>query len=239
MQPNYPQKSGLEITLKKAFFYWSKTLLYHVLFSLVYFSVFFLVYYYVAERYGILEKMMAALQQNQNNFSAMNEAMRKISALPEYYNLSLALIFAMTFLYPLNLGLLQIFRKIDLGEKYNIEDLFVGYNGINFFKFSSYFLFWIFVYQLAISTLILGIVWVYITLFTAPLMFFMDKRIFETINLNIKALKLFFLEISVAVFVAFTFRYFGIITLIGFLFTFPFWNAMIYSMYQKIFTENK
>ncbi len=239
MQPNYPQKSGLEITLKKAFFYWSKTLLYHVLFSLVYFSVFFLVYYYVAERYGILEKMMTALQQNQNNFSAMNEAMRKISALPEYYNLSLALIFAMTFLYPLNLGFLQIFRKIDLGEKYGIEDLFVGYNGLNFFKYSSYFLFWIFVYQIALSTIILGVVWVYITLFTAPLMFFMEKRIFETINLNIKALKLFFVEISVAIFVAFAFRYFGAITIIGFLFTFPFWNAMIYSMYQKIFTENK
>ena len=138
MQQNYPQKPGIDATLKKAFGYWSRTLMYQVLFSLVYFSVAFLVYYYVAERYGLMEKFTAVIQNSKGDFQAMNAEMKKLTAMPEYFNLSLAMIFAMAFLYPLNLGFYQIYRKLDLGERFGIEDLFVGYNGMNFFKFSSF-----------------------------------------------------------------------------------------------------
>ena len=238
MEANYPQKQGLDFILKKAFYYWNKTLLYQLLFSLTYFSIFILVYYFVALRYGILDELMTIVNNNAGDFKTMQLEMQKIVQKPEYYNLSLAIIFAMTFLFPLNIGFYQIFRKIDLKEQYGLEDLFSGYNGINFFKFSSFFLFWIFVYQYSMLLVFPAIIWVFLTLFSAPLMFFMDKRIFETISLNVKALKLYPLEIFVCVLVAIAFRYFGIfLFLFGFLLTFPFWNAMIYALYQKIFKE--
>ncbi len=234
---NYPQKQGLDIILKNAFSYWSKTLIYQLLFSLVVFSFMILTYYFVAERYGILEKILAAVQKNEGNFMGLNEDMAALQATPEYYNLTLALIFAGAFMYPLNMGFFQIYRKIDLGEKYGIEDLFVGYNGFNFFKFASYFLFWFFVYLFGLKTIILSVVWVFITLFVAPLMFFMDKRIFEGIDLTIKSLRLYFLEITVCVLVAVAFKYIGALTVFGLLFTYPFWNAVLYALYQKIFDE--
>lgn len=94
------------------------------------------------------------------------------------------------------------------------------------------------VYRLTIPTLFLAVLWVMITVFVAPLMFFSNKRIFEAISLNIQALRKYFLEILVCVIVAVFFRYIGFtLFFVGGLFTFPFWNAMIYSLYKTIFSE--
>jgi hypothetical protein len=88
------------------------------------------------------------------------------------------------------------------------------------------------------QTIILPFVWVMITLFVAPLMFFQNKTIFEGIALNWKALKLYFIEILVCVIVAFLFKYIGFtLFLVGGLLTLPFWNAMIHSLYKTIFDE--
>lgn len=232
--------AGLDGLLKTSFSYWSKTLLYQVLFSITYFSVFFIVWFAVAQRYGLLDDFATVFAQQGATVPEMQAELQKIFKMPEYYNLSLATLFTMAFLFPLNLGFFQIFRKIDLNEKTGIEDLFSGFNGVNFFKFAGYFLFWIFIYQYSMATVVLGIVWVFITIFVAPLMFFMDQRIFEAIGLNIKALKLYPLEIFVCVLVAIIFRYSGMLVFFfGILFTFPFWNAMIYTLYQKIFAEKE
>jgi len=49
---------------------------------------------------------------------------------------------------------------------------------------------------------------------------------------------MYFVEIMVCVIVAFLFKYLGFaLFLIGGLFTFPFWNAMIYSLYKTVFSE--
>ena len=86
-------------------------------------------------------------------------------------------------------------RLSNLNEEIVIGDLFVGYNGLNFFKFIGYFLFWLMIYLLIWQTIILPFLWVLATLFIAPLMFFLDKRIFEALSINFKALKMFFVEI--------------------------------------------
>ena len=68
----------------------------------------------------------------------------------------------------------------------------------------------------------------------------MNKSIFESIGMTIKALKIYFVEILVCVIVAFIFRYVGIFAFwIGFLFTYPFTNAMIYTLYKNIFREKE
>ncbi len=235
-----PSPQGLDILLKKAFGYWSRTLFYQLVFSLVYFSVFFIVWFAVAQRYGLLDDFISVFGNRDANITEMQTAFQAIVKKPEYYNLSLATVFVMSFLFPLNMGFFQIYRKMDLNEKFGIEDLFVGYNGLNFFKFSSYFLFWIFVYQYTMITIVLGVAWVFVTMFVAPLMFFMNQRIFEAINLNFKAIKLYPLEIVICVIVAVLFRYSGmLIFLFGILFTFPFWNAIIYTLYSKIFAEKE
>ncbi|ASK31112.1 hypothetical protein CEY12_13790 [Chryseobacterium sp. T16E-39] len=238
MENKYPQKPGIDFILKQAFFYWNKTLIFQLMFSIIYFAIFFTGMFFFASRFGIWEQNQELAEAFKLGTKAYMEKVAAISATKEYQNFSYAILGTIVFLYPLNLGLFQIFRKMDLNEKIEIGDLFVGYNGINFFKYVSYFLFWFFVYLLTAQTIILGIVWVLVTVFVAPLMFFTDKRIFEAITLNFKALKMYFVEIMVCVIVAFIFRYVGFaLFLVGGLFTFPFWNAIIYSLYKTVFSE--
>lgn len=237
MQQQFPQPTGIDFILKTAFRYWSRTLLYQVAFSLLYFSVFLCSLFYFANFFGIFEQYLLLSEKLSEGFSAYQQGVQDLAKNPNFMKFQLAIMLTLTFLYPLNLGLFKIYRKLDLNEPLKLEDLFAGYSGINFFIYFGYFLFWFMVYSYAASTIILGIIWVFLTLFSAPLMFFMDKRIFETFSPNVQALKRFPMEIFVGVFVAVFFRYFGLFTILGAVFTFPFWNAMIYALYKRIFTE--
>lgn len=242
MQEKYPQKPGLDFILKQAFYYWNKTLLYQLMFSIIYFAIFLTVFFYFSEKYGIIEQfLVAASDYMKAGPEGMDEYKNQIALImgsDGFQNFYLAIVGVQIFLYPLNLGLFQIFRKLDLKEQIVIGDLFTGYNGLNFFRYVSYFIFWFFFYTMIAQTIILPFVWVMITLFVAPLMFFQNKTIFEGIALNWKALKLYFIEILVCVIVAFIFKYVGFtLFLVGGLLTLPFWNAMIYSLYKTIFDE--
>ncbi|PIF43956.1 hypothetical protein CLU96_0880 [Chryseobacterium sp. 52] len=238
MQSKYPQKPGIDFILKQAFFYWNKTLIFQLMFSIVFFAVFFTSMFFFAAQFGLWEKNQELVEALNKSTSAYLEKINEMGQTENYQMFTFAIIGTSVFLYPLNLGLFQIFRKIDLNEKIELGDLFAGYNGLNFFKYVGYSIFWIMVYRLTIPTLFLAVLWVMITVFVAPLMFFSNKRIFEAISLNIQALRKYFLEILVCVIVAVFFRYIGFtLFFVGGLFTFPFWNAMIYSLYKTIFSE--
>lgn len=238
MQENYPQKPGIDFILKQAFYYWSKTLTFQLMFSVLYFGIMFTALFFFANYYGIWQygaELQNALKQGTQAYIAKSQ---EIGATENAMYFTYTVLGTLVFLYPLNLGFFQIYRKLDLNEKLTISDLFVGYNGLNFFRYVSYFIFWFLTYLMIWQTIILPFVWILCTLFVAPLMFFLDKRIFEAISLNFKALKMYFLEIVVCVLVAFFFKYLGFgVLLIGGLFTFPFWNAMIYALYKNIFSE--
>ena len=119
-----------------------------------------------------------------------------------------------------------------------MRDLFAGYIGFDFFKFLGFYLFWIIVFTYANAFLVLGLVWVFITLFSIPLMFFMDVKTFEGVVLTVKALRKNFGIIVTGMLIATIFSLSGILLFgVGFLFTFPFWNAMIYALYQHIYKE--
>lgn len=237
-EKNYLQKPGIDLILKQAFFYWSKTIAFQLMFSIIYFGIMFTALYFFALKFGILgygAELQEALKQGVDAYVAKSQ---EIGATENAMYFTYSFLGTMIFLYPLNLGFFQIYRKIDLNEEIVIGDLFVGYNGLNFFKFIGYFLFWLMIYLLIWQTIILPFLWVLATLFIAPLMFFLDKRIFEALSINFKALKMFFVEILVCVLVAFLFKYLGFAVLFfGGLFTFPFWNAMIYALYKNIFVE--
>lgn len=238
MQSKYPQKPGIDFILKQAFFYWNKTLVFQLMFSMVFFGIFLTSLFFFGDRYGIWEQNQALTEALREGTKAYMEKIAELSASESYQNFTLAIWITSAFLYPLNLGMFQIFRKLDFNEKIELGDLFVGYNGINFFKYLGYYLFWFMIYRLTVPTVLLAIIWVAVTVFVAPLMFFTNKRIFEAISLNFKALKMYFVEIMVCIFVAVLFKYLGFMLLfIGGLFTFPFWNAMIYSLYKTVFSE--
>jgi hypothetical protein len=238
MQNKYPQKPGIDFILKQAFFYWNKTLVFQLMFSIFYFGIFLTVFFAADLKYNILSQYMETSKYLKDGMQAYAAQYTKMVSTPEFQNFSLMIVGTMIFLYPLNIGFYQIYRKIDLKEKLELGDLLVGYNGLNFFKYIGYYIFWFFIYINAAQTIILGIVWVIATVFVAPLMFFTNKRIFESVSLNFKALRMYFLEIMVCVMVAFLFKYLGFaLFLIGGLFTFPFWNAMIYSLYKTVFSE--
>jgi len=242
MQEKYPQKPGLDFILKQAFYYWNKTLVYQMIFSIVYFVVFLLVYFYVANRFGVYDQFSDLfgeyLQVGPKGLENLNKGLQAITSSENYAYTALGLFLVSAFLYPLNLGFFQIYRKIDLNEQVELSDLFVGYNGLNFLRYTSYFVFYYFVAEMLKVTIILPLVWIMLTLFISPLMFFQNKTIFEGISFGWKALKTFFVEILVCTIVAILFRYVGFaLFFVGILFTFPFWNAMIYSLYKTIFTE--
>lgn len=238
MEHKYPQKPGLDFILKQAFFYWNKTLIFQLMFSIIYFGILMTVFFFCDARYGIMNGYMETAKYASEGVQVYRDELQKLLATDNFQNFSLWMMGTTIFLYPLNLGFYQIFRKIDMGEKPELGDLLVGYNGLNFFIYVGYFIFWYFIFAYTIQTIILGVVWVCITIFVAPIMFFMNKTIFESLSLNFKALKMYFVEILVCAIVAILFKYLGFaLFIVGGLFTFPFWNAMIYSLYKTIFSE--
>jgi len=238
MENKYPQKPGLDFILKQAFFYWNKTLVFQLMFSVLYFAIFFTSIFFFAEKFGIMDQQQELLEAYKNGMEAYLAKAAELGKTDNSRYFSFAFLGTLVFLYPLNLGLFKIFRKIDLQEKIEIGDLLAGYNGTNFFRYISYGLFWFLIYGMILNTIILPVIWVCITIFVAPIMFFMNRTILESISLNFKALKMFFVEILVCIIVAVLFKYIGfMLFFIGGLFTFPFWNAMIYSLYKVIFSE--
>jgi hypothetical protein len=232
-------KPSLDLIFKDAFGYWKQTLLYQLLFSLLFFSVLFSVVSYAAQEFGILEQYMTIFNKNKGNIAHLQTDMQELVQTPGYMNLSWVIMATTVFLFPLNIGFFKIFRKIDLKEKVTIPDLFSGYSGINFFIYLSFYLLWSIIYTYTMPTIVLGILWVLLTLFTVPQMFFENKRIFETIGVNFKVLKQHFLVIFVSVIAAVFIKYSGALLFgIGLLFTYPFFNAMIYSLYKHLFSTN-
>lgn len=232
-------RPGIGQILKDAFSYWSRSLSYQLLFSLLFFSVIFLVSYYSTLRLGLMEPFIGAMEKFKVSREAYLQELRRLSATPDFQKFYWITTATLVFLYPLNFGLFKIYRKMDLGEKLDMQDLFAGYLGSNFFVYTSFFLFWLMIYNLLASTVFLAVIWVFITLFCGPLMFFMNKRIFEGISLSIAALKKYPLEIIICAVAAFFVRYSGFFTIVGALFTFPVWTAVIYALYKNIFSENE
>lgn len=238
MENNDPRKSGIEQILKTAFWYWNKTLIYQLLFSLIYFAVFLIGYYYLFIYFGLWDEFSKYSDLVRTDIPAFNKKMEEIAVLPQARNFGLAFFFLLSFINPLNVGLYKIFRKIDLKEPVSMRDLFAGYLGFDFFKFFGFYLFWIIIFTYANALLVLGLVWVFITLFSIPLMFFMDVKTFEGITLTVKGLRKKFGMILITMLIATIFSLSGLLLLgVGFLFTFPFWNAMIYALYQHIYKE--
>lgn len=223
--------------LKDALGYWRRTLLYQVMFSLVFFSVLFTSLFFFGTRLGMPELYSSAVEQYKIGFSEYMKEVQRINQTEAARMFFWVVTLTLVFLYPLNLGLFKIYRKLDLKQPVELSDLFAGYAGVNFFIYCGFYLFWVMVYNLSFATIFLAVFWVFATLFCAPLMFFQNKRIFESIQLSVKALRMYPGEIIICVMFAVFLRYAGILSVLGAVFFFPIWNAVIYILYKNIFSE--
>jgi hypothetical protein len=166
--------------------------------------------------------------------------MEEIAKLPQMESFILGVFILFALLNPLNVGFYKIYRKVDLKEKVTVNDLFAGYLGLAFFKFFGFYLFWMIIFSYANSLLFLGFAWIFLTLFSVPLLFFMNVNTLQGIKLTFKGLKIDFVNIAISMLIAFLFSLSGLVLFgVGFLLTFPFWHAMIYTLYQKIYSENE
>lgn len=233
-----PIKAGTQQILKTAFEYWVKSLRFQLFYSLLYFALFFLGYIYLFKYFGLWDEFSKYSDLVRTDIPAFNKKMEEIARMPQARNFGLAFFFLLALINPLNVGLYKIFRKIDLKEPVVMNDLFAGYLGFDFFKFFGFYLFWIIIFTYANALMLLGLVWVFVTLFSIPLMFFMQVNTFEGISLTVKGLKKNLGTVIICIAVAVLFSLSGLLLFgVGFLLTFPFWNAMIYTLYQHIYKE--
>ena len=240
MQNSLQPQTGIAPVMKKAFFYWNKTLLYQLFFSILYFSLFFIGYFYLLQYFGLWEEFMKHKDLVSTDLPAFNQKMEEIARLPQARNFGLAFFFLTALINPLNVGLYKIYRKIDLNEPVVLNDLFAGYQGATFFRFVGFYLFWMIIFTYTNALFLLGIVWFLVTLFCVPLMYFMDVQIFQGIALTFKVLRRNFGVVCITVIGALLFAFSGFLLCgIGILFTFPFIHAMIYTLYQQFYTEKE
>ncbi|WKS95242.1 hypothetical protein [Riemerella columbina] len=236
------RKLNISPILEAAIGYWKKTIGFQILFSVLYFGL-LMVFATGLLQYLNLEPEIAKFQKiiadgQLKNLNKAAEELSKNEAM-SYFILGLSIIKAL--LFPLNIGFYQIYQKIDLQEPYKTSDLLAGYRGGTFFKFFGYALFWgIILSYLQIIPLFLPLLWMMLTLLVTPIMYFLNLNIFESIRLNWVALRLHFVSLLMACFACVLFSYSGLLLFgIGYLVTFPFWNAMLYTLYKRLFIITK
>lgn len=233
----FPSLSISQI-LSSAFSYWNKAMLYNLIYSILYLALFFVGYYSLFQYFGLWDEMMKHQDLLRTDLPAFNKKMEEIARLPHAQNFGLAFFLLLALINPLNVGLFKIYRKIDLKEPVVFNDLLAGFQGFDFFKFFGFYLFWFIIFTYANGLLFLGIFWIFITLFSVPLMFFMNVKTFEGISLTIKGLKGNFATVTICMMVAAAFSVCGILLCgFGFILTFPFWQTMIYTLYQNLYKE--
>lgn len=239
MQTENHKQIGLDLVIKNAFQYWRKSILYQLLVSLISFCILIMIGIHFGQKYGILEEYIR-LVTHSGDIVQIQNGVQKLMSNPNMETLSIIFLGTKAFLFPLELGLFKIYRKMDNSENIHISDLFSGYVGINFFILVGYYLFWYFIYSYTLFTLVLPIVWILCTIFVAPLIFFMNQPMLKSIGINLKVLRIYFIPILICGIVAFLFKYSGFLLFgFGFLLTYSFSTAMIYALYQTIFKEER
>jgi len=222
----------------KAVVYWKRTIFFQIVFSLLYFAIYIGLDFFLCNYYGIFDQLLDLLSIT-NDIHIFTEKYIEILSSEAFGKVVIWMIIVSAILFPLNIGLLNIYRKLDNLEKISLIDLFFGYRGNEFFKYSGYYLFWGGVYHLCKVNLILMIIWIIITSLVGPLMFLNNISVTKALQLNFKAVKLniwnFLLVFLLSVFGS----YIGYVFIgIGILFTFPFWNAVLYVFYKEVFIQN-
>jgi len=229
------KKNSIEQVLKESFELWKSTIKYNTLFSLLYFGLLMVFVNTILVYTGVLEKIVALYPIMFKNPEIFQHRVEALAETEEFSSAVLVIIICKGLIYPLHIGLLKIFRKMENKEEVFINDLFDGYSGINFFKYASYYIAWIMIYNFAMQFVVLGFFWVMATLFIPFLMYFRQEPMGTALLWNFKLLKSNFILLFLCILFALLFSYVGILVFfVGYIFTFPFWCSMIYVLYKYL-----
>ncbi len=232
------QKPEIGKILTEAYQYWMRTLQFQLLFTIIYFSVIMFGGAYAFRYYGLFEKVN---QFSQLMYSDFPSFVKKYEALMKTENallFSMAILVIKSIIFPLNIGFLKIYRKLDLGENLEIGDLFAGFRGHYFFLFAIYCLFWNILNSYILIIPPLSLFWMGMMLFVPALVFFKNYNFFQAFKISVQIFQKNIILILVTCLASILISYCGIIAFFfGFFITFPFWNAVIYVLYKHLIAD--
>lgn len=190
---------------------------------------------YAFRYYGLFEE----IQKFQNLFySDSNAFLVKYGELMQTenaLNFSIAVLIIKSVIYPLNIGFLKIYRKLDIGEPLELSDLFAGFRGYHFIIFVTFALIWNFVSN---YLFILSLVWMPMFLLVPALIFFKNYNFFDAFKLSFQIFNKHALLMIVVVLASIIISFSGIIAFFfGLFLTFPFWNAVNYVLYKHLIAD--
>ena len=230
------RKISLDYVIKQSFKYWSSTLFYQLIFTLIYFSTLLILGKFLLDYYEIYPKIQEIAPLMSSNPDEFSTAIQEITFSDNFKYFSMMVIVATAIIYPLNIGFFKIYTLIDAHKKVNINDLFAGFSGSNFFKFFGYYLLWGGIYFYLKPLVIPGFLWIMFTIFVAPLLYFTPMNLTEALKISFKVVGGNFFIIAACSVLAIIFSYAGIfLCFFGLFFTFPFWNAIIYTLFKSYF----
>lgn len=230
------RKISLDYVIKQSFKYWKSTLFYQLIFTIIYFSILFILGNFLATYYEIYPKINEIAPLMTTDQEEFNLKFQEILLSDNFKYFSMMTIVAVAVIYPLNIGFFKIYTLIDEKQNHRLSDLLEGFSGTNFFKFFGYYLLWGGIYFYLKPLIVPGLLWIIFTIFVAPLLYFTPMNLMEAIKISFKVVSGNFLIIAACSLIAFIFSYSGIfLCFFGILFTFPFWNAIIYTLFKSYF----
>lgn len=136
------QKPEIGKILTEAYQYWMRTLPFQLLFTVIYFSVIMFAGAYAFRYYGLFEQVNQFSQLMYSDFPAFIKKYEELMKTENAMYFTMAILVIKSVIFPLNIGFLKIYRKLDIGEPVAMSDLFAGFQGHYFFLFLIYSLFW-------------------------------------------------------------------------------------------------
>lgn len=229
------QKPEIGKILTEAYQYWIRTLPFQLLFTVLYFSIFMFFSMYAFRYYGLFEK----IQKFQNLFYSDTKVfLNKYEELMQTENaqyFAMVVIVIKSVLFPLNIGFLKIYRKLDLGDLPQMSDLFAGFRGHYFFLFAIYALFWNIINN---YLLFFTILWIPMLLMIPSLVFFKNYNFFLSFRISVSVFRNNVLLLLLATLASIIISYSGLVMFFfGIFVTFPFWNAVIYVLYKHLVAD--
>jgi len=232
------QKPEIGKILTEAYQYWMRTLPFQMLFSLIYFSVIMFAGAYAFRYYGLFEEVNRFSQLMYSDFPAFTEKYEELMKTENAMYFTMVILVIKSVIFPLNIGFLKIYRKLDIGEPVSTSDLFAGFQGHYFFLFLIYSLFWNILNSYILIFPPLSVFWMGMMMFVPALVFYKNYNFFQAFKTSVQVFQKNIILILVTCLASILISYCGIIAFFfGIFLTFPFWNAVIYVLYKNLIAD--
>ena len=110
------KKNSIEQVLKESFELWKSTIKYNILFSLLYFGLLMVFVNTILVYTGVLEKIVALYPIMLKNPEIFQHRVEVLAETEAFSRAVLMIIICKGLIYPLHIGLLKIFRKMENKE---------------------------------------------------------------------------------------------------------------------------